>query len=80
MRAEADPSVRAEARLAEFAARRLAIEADEPPVLRVLDALCHNELVTALGLDDAERAAVTPLQRWLAPLVDVRPDRLRRAA
>ena len=34
--------------LAELGARRLQIEATEPPILRVLDAMCHNELLTAL--------------------------------
>ena len=32
--------------------KRLAIEADEPPVKFALDVLCHNELVRAMGLDD----------------------------
>ena len=36
-------------RLAELTDRRLAIEAGEPPILRFLDALCHNELLTAVG-------------------------------
>ena len=35
--------------LAELTDRRLAIEAGEPPILRLLDALCHNELLTAVG-------------------------------
>ena len=30
---------------------RLEIEADEPPVKRILDVWCHNELVRALGLE-----------------------------
>ena len=36
-------------RLAELTDRRLAIEAGEPPILRFLDALCHNELLIAVG-------------------------------
>jgi hypothetical protein len=31
---------------------RLDIEADEPPVLRALDTICHNDLVQALGMND----------------------------
>jgi hypothetical protein len=33
--------------LAEFIDRRLEIEAKEPPVLHVLDIICHHELLTA---------------------------------
>lgn len=36
--------------LRQFTAKRLEIEADEPPVLRALDRICHNELCRALGL------------------------------
>ena len=67
-------------RLAELTDRRLAIEAGEPPILRVLDALCHNELLTAVGGSDDQRATVTRLQRWLANWTDFRPDRLRKRA
>lgn len=31
---------------------RLAIEATEPPVMRVLDVVCHNELLRAMGNED----------------------------
>ena len=67
-------------RLAELADRRLAIEAGEPPILRVLDALCHNELLTAVGGSDDQRATITRLQRWLANWTDYRADRLRKRA
>ena len=46
----------AESRLREFEAVRLDIEAREPPVLRVLDAMCHDELVTALGIESGQRS------------------------
>ena len=65
-------------RLREIEAARLDIEAREPPPLRVLDAMCHDELVTALGLGDAERSNLTWVQRRLAPLVDVGAHRLRK--
>ena len=65
-------------RLAELMARRLKIEAAEPPILRVLDAMCHNELLTAQGGDEGQRASVTRLQRWLANWADFRADRLRK--
>ena len=65
-------------RLAELKARRLQIEAAEPPILRVLDAMCHNELLTALDGDEGQRASITRLQRWLANWADFRADRLRK--
>lgn len=61
-------------------ARRLDIEAREPPVLRVLDAICHDELVTALGIEDAQRSNVGWWQRWCAPIVDLGAHRLRKRA
>jgi hypothetical protein len=34
---------------AAIVAQRLDIEACEPPILRVLDSICHNEMMRALG-------------------------------
>jgi hypothetical protein len=56
---------------------RLDIESDEPPVLRVLDVLCHNELCRAMGRERAHMAKVAWYQRLFAQLIDVRPDSLR---
>ena len=67
-------------RLTEWQAARLEIEAAEPPVLRVLDALCHDELIRAYGHDEAQRSNVSWLQRALANVIDLRPDRLRKRA
>lgn len=64
--------------LADLQARRLEIEEREPPPLRVLDAVCHDEVVTVAGLPDAQRSNVTPLQRLLCDAVDWRADRLRK--
>ena len=64
--------------LIDLQARRLEIEAHEPPPLRVLDAMCHDEVVTAMGLPDAQRSNVTPLQRLLRNVVDFRADRIRK--
>lgn len=66
------------ARLAEWTARRLEIEAAEPPVL---DAICHDELIRAGGYDAAHRSNVSWLQRALADVIDVGAGRLdkRRA-
>jgi hypothetical protein len=35
--------------LADFTAERLDIESDEPPPLKILDSICHNELLRAMG-------------------------------
>ena len=50
--------------LREFTTQRLRIESDEPPVMRVLDTLCHNELCRADGY--SERIPVKWWQRILA--------------
>lgn len=52
---------------AAWQAARLRIEADEPPVMRNLDRLCHNELVAALGYGTPRR--IGPWQRWTAHLL-----------
>lgn len=61
-------------------ARRLDLEARELPVSRVLDAMCHDELVTALGIEDAERSNVGWWQRWCAPVFDLGAHRLNKRA
>ncbi len=65
-----------EAELAECIAERLEIEAKEPPTLRVLSVLAHNDVMRADGYPPEEWARVTSLQRRLAPLMDFRADRL----
>lgn len=55
---------------------RLTIEADEPPVLRVLDVLCYNEQAKAMGYDKKYMARVGPLQRLLAQWWDVGVEQL----
>jgi hypothetical protein len=51
--------------LAAFTARRLEIEADEPPILKVLDSVCHNELLRAMGYDKSEFYRIGVVQRML---------------
>ena len=58
--------------------RRLEIEATEPPVYRVLDAMCHDELVTALGRDPRQRTNVTWWQRLWRHFFDLAPHRIRK--
>lgn len=61
-----------EQNLKQFTGERLEIEADEPPTLRVLDSLCHNELLEAMGYPRKDFLKIAWYQRWLANLVDVR--------
>lgn len=69
-----------ESNLRAFVARRLGIESREPPALRVLDAMCHDELVTALGIEARQRSDPKWYQRWLANIVDVGAQNLRKHA
>jgi len=60
-----------------FIEKRLAIEAEEEPPMRVLDILCHNELVRSMNRDD-DRYKVGPLQRMLSQWIDWRPDTVEK--
>lgn len=50
--------------LAAMKSERLAIEKDEPPVLRNLALLCHNEELKAVGITDAEYQAKVSWWQW----------------
>lgn len=65
--------------LDKFTAKRLDIEADEPPVMRVLDSLCYNELTRAMGYSKEHFVRVRWYQRLLAQFVDVREHRVGHA-
>ena len=54
----------------QWTGERLRIEADEPPILRILDVLCHNELARAMGCSEEEQVQVRWPQRFLAPVMD----------
>ncbi len=59
---------------------RLQLEASEPPVMRVLDALCHNELLVAMGYsDEKERVPLTWLQRLTANILNFGESALEKA-
>lgn len=60
-----------EAMLYSLTSDRLSIEADEPPIFRNLDILCHNELLRAMGQRDAV-AKLSPFQRLSAQFFDWR--------
>lgn len=63
-----------------YQACRLDIEAEEPPVLRVLDTLCHNELMRAMGYPMSQMVHVAWYQRLLAQVVDIEDHRLTPVA
>ncbi|MGZ8181451.1 MAG: hypothetical protein ACXWT1_05800 [Methylobacter sp.] len=66
-----------ESDLSAWLEERLDIEMDEPPVLHVLNALCHNELARAMGYSPEHYAHVAFYQRWLAPVLDIGEHRLK---
>ncbi|WP_448680560.1 hypothetical protein [Pseudomonas nicosulfuronedens] len=49
---------------------RLSIEAEEPPVLHVLNAICHNELMRAMGYKKEQFVEIGPVQRLFAQMFD----------
>lgn len=71
---EPDPSVDV---LSAFTAERLDIEASEPPILRVLDMICHNELCRAMGCGEEEMAKISLLQRWCSQFFDLMDHKVR---
>lgn len=55
----------------EFTGRRLDIEADEPPPLKVLDSICHNELLRAMGYEESRFVKIKWYQRLLSQFIDI---------
>lgn len=69
---------RNEDNLALFTGERLDIEAEEPPMLHVLNSICHNELARAMGYSEPEHfAKITFLQRLFAPIIDIREHTIK---
>ncbi len=57
------------------------LDASEPPVLRVLDVICHNEINRALDITDPdEYAEITPFQRLASPFFSWRPHTLKKGS
>lgn len=50
---------------------RLNIEANEPTPLKVLDSICHNELLRAMGYSKEYFLQIKWYQRWLAQMIDI---------
>jgi hypothetical protein len=59
-------------------AERLLIESDEPPIMRVLDTICHNELCEAMGYDACESYSVGWFQALLAHVIDLWPSKIKK--
>ncbi|MFP5420958.1 MAG: hypothetical protein ACLGID_05745 [Gammaproteobacteria bacterium] len=58
------------------AEERLGIEAEEPPVLHVLNSICHNETMRSMGYKKDELANIGWFQRLVAQLFDFREHAL----
>ena len=56
---------------------RLDIESDEPPVMRVLDCVCHNEQMRAQGYPPEQFAKIRWWQAFFAQIVDLREDLIK---
>ncbi len=63
--------------LAEFRSERLDIESEEPPVLHVLNTICHNELARAMGYGPEHFAKISFYQRWFANIMDIREHTIK---
>lgn len=57
-------------------AEKLSIEADEPPHLRILNAVCFNETVTAMGLNKNEKVKIEWYQRLFMNFADLNPGKI----
>ncbi|EPF2288271.1 MULTISPECIES: hypothetical protein [Klebsiella/Raoultella group] len=64
----------AEENIAEITDKRLTIGMDEPPVLRVLDALCYNEKRRAMNYPNSEMVNIGWFQRKMASFINVHSD------
>ncbi|MCX7098352.1 MAG: hypothetical protein NTV43_10670 [Methylococcales bacterium] len=58
-------------KLAEWTEERLDIEVEEPPVLHVLNCICHNELARAMGYDQKYYVKIAWYQSWFAHILDI---------
>jgi hypothetical protein len=66
--------------LREFANRRLRIVLEEPPTMRVLDCVCHNEVVQAMGHNKAYEVKLSRFQKFCANFLDVSPGEIREVS
>ena len=62
--------------ISSLTARRLDIEADEPPPLKVLDSVCHNELLRAMGYDKDSEVEIKWYQRLTKQFFDLKEHQI----
>ena len=58
--------------------KRLEIEAKEPPVKRVLDIYCHNELALSMGCKKTEMYDIGFIRWAFMHMVDITPEKIQR--
>ncbi|MNN61938.1 hypothetical protein D3C81_1772010 [compost metagenome] len=59
-----------EERLLEIAEARLSIEAEEPPVMHVLNTICHNETMRAMGFKKEDLPKIGWFQSLVSQIFD----------
>lgn len=59
-----------------WSAERLSIEGQEPKVLRVLDVMCHNDMLRSMGHPKKNWVPLKRQQRWCAHFFDLGADDL----
>lgn len=64
--------------LIKFKNKRLEIEADEPPKLCLLDVICHNEVIRALGRDEDNMMRIPFWKGLLCQFYGFDPTTLKR--
>lgn len=67
-----------EADISSWTQARLDIEMDEPPPLRVLDSICHNELMQTMGYPRERWLRIGWFQRLVAQIFDFRERTVRK--
>jgi hypothetical protein len=65
-------------KIRELVADRLMIEAEEPPIWRVLDSVVHNELCKALGYEECHMVKIGRFQSLMSQLVDLWPSKIKK--
>jgi len=60
----------------DFQTSRLKIEEKEPPILHVLNMICHNEMIRAEGYEEKYFIKISWLQRKLAHFFDINEYKL----
>lgn len=63
--------------LEKLTSQRLDLEAEEPPVLKVLDSRCHNELLKAMGYDKKHFLKINVIQSFFSQVLDFFPSTIK---